>query len=64
MEILFELGSEYLTDKILNDFLRLVVESYTEEKAFGQEIITKMKELLNKNSPTDFIIKLAVWILG
>lgn len=30
MEILFELGSEYLTDKILNDFLRLVVESYNE----------------------------------
>lgn len=23
-----------------------------------------MKELLNKDSPTDFIIKLAVWILG
>lgn len=23
-----------------------------------------MKELLSKNTPTDFIIKVAVWILG
>jgi hypothetical protein len=28
MEILFELGSEYLTPGIMNNFLHLVVENY------------------------------------
>jgi hypothetical protein len=64
MEILFELGSEYLTPGILNNFLRLVVENYQESYEFGEEIINKMKELLQKNTPTDFVIRVAVWILG
>jgi hypothetical protein len=64
MEILFELGSEYLTPAILNNFLRLVVENYQESHEFGEEIINKMKDLLQKNTPTDFVIRVAVWILG
>lgn len=64
MEILFDLGSEYLTDKILNDFLRLVVENYNEAREFGAEIIAKMKGVLEKGGVTDFTVKLAVWILG
>jgi hypothetical protein len=30
MQILFELGSEYLSDDILNNFLKLVVENYND----------------------------------
>lgn len=31
---------------------------------FGQEIVLKMNELIDKNGPTDFVIKVAVWVLG
>jgi AP-4 complex subunit epsilon-1 len=35
MQILFELGSEYLSENILNNFLRLVHENYQSNEEFG-----------------------------
>ena len=64
MQILFELGSEYLSEQILNNFLKLVVENYTSNASFGEEIIEKMLELLDKVVPTDFVIKITTWIIG
>ena len=64
MCLLFELGSEYLNEQILNNFLKLVVENCEEDEAFSQEIIGKMLQLMNKVVPTDFIIKAVSWILG
>jgi hypothetical protein len=42
MKILFELGSEYLSENILNNFLKLVNENYQENETFGEEIINSM----------------------
>jgi hypothetical protein len=42
----------------------LVIENYNEDHSFGEEIINKMKGLLDRVIPTDFIIKAIVWILG
>lgn len=42
MQILFELGSQYLSEDILNNFLRLVNESYHNHENFGEDIIIKM----------------------
>jgi AP-4 complex subunit epsilon-1 len=64
MCLLFELGSEYLTMEVLNNFLKLVMEKCEEDPGFGEEIMGKMKELLTKVVPTDFIIKATVWVLG
>ena len=36
MQILFELGSEYLSEDILNNFLRLVIENYHSHENFGE----------------------------
>ena len=44
--------------------MKLVVENCEENPDFGAEIIEKMVELLDKITPTDFIIKAAVWIFG
>jgi AP-4 complex subunit epsilon-1 len=46
MQILFELGSEYLSESILNNFLKLARENYEANEAFGEEIISKMVELV------------------
>ena len=35
IQILFELGSEYLSEDILNNFLRLVSENYQSHSNFG-----------------------------
>lgn len=64
MCLLFELGSEYLNEEILNNFLKLVMENCDEDPSFVGEIIEKMKELLNKIVPTDFIIKISAWVFG
>lgn len=64
MQILFELGSEYLSEDILNNFLRLVIENYHSHENFGEEIVVKMIELLEKIVPTDFVIKAASWVIG
>jgi hypothetical protein len=64
MQILFELGSEYLSEAILNNFLRLVSENYNSHENFGEEIIVKMVELMDKITPTDFVIKAVTWIVG
>lgn len=64
MCLLFELGSEYLTDEILNNFLKLVMENCDEDPSFIGDIVEKMKELLNKIVPTDFIIKVSSWVFG
>lgn len=36
MQLLFEMGSEYLSENILNNFLRLVNENYHDNENFGQ----------------------------
>lgn len=64
MQILFELGSEYLSEDILNNFLRLVIENYHSHENFGEQIVVKMIELLEKIVPTDFVIKAAAWVIG
>jgi AP-4 complex subunit epsilon-1 len=64
MQILFELGSEYLSEDILNNFLRLVIENYRSNLSFGEEIVVKMIELIEKAVPTDFVIKAATWVIG
>lgn len=64
MQILFELGSEYLSEDILNNFLRLVIENYHSHENFGKQIVVKMIELLEKIVPTDFVIKAAAWVIG
>lgn len=64
MQILFELGSEYLSDDILNNFLKLVIENYNDNESFGKDIIIKMIELMDKIVPTDFVIKAVTWIIG
>ena len=48
----------------MNNFLRLVVENYEENKEFGPEIINKMISLQEKIVPTDFILKVSNWIIG
>ena len=64
MQILFELGSEYLSEDILNNFLRLVMENYNSHLNFGEEIVLKMIELIEKVVPTDFVLKAATWVIG
>lgn len=64
MCLLFELGSEYLNDEVMNSFLKLVMESCDEDPSFSPQIIIKMNELLDKVVPTDFIIEVSSWIFG
>ena len=40
------------------------MENCDEDPSFVAEIIEKMKELLNKIVPTDFIIKISGWVFG
>lgn len=48
----------------MNNFLRLVQENYTNQESFGEEIIVKMLELIDKIVPTDFVIKATSWVVG
>jgi len=42
----------------------LVVENYNSHQNFGEEIIIKMIELIDKIVPTDFVIKAVSWVIG
>ncbi len=39
-------------------------ENYQSHSNFGEEIVVKMIELLEKIAPTDFVIKAASWVIG
>lgn len=40
------------------------MENYNSHLNFGEEIVVKMIELIEKVVPTDFVIKAATWVIG
>jgi AP-4 complex subunit epsilon-1 len=66
MNIVFEFGSEFVDNEILNNFLKLIAENYQiNGEAFGRFIIdTYMQTLNEKVLLADIVIKMIAWVIG
>lgn len=64
MHNLFESGSEFIKENVLNNYLRAVEENLKENSDFGELIVQTSLDLLGKVTPTDLIAKAVAWVCG
>ena len=63
--IVFEHGSEFIDNDVLNNFFKLLIDNYNDiGNEFGEFIVTIYLELLQKPNLSDNIIKLVCWVVG
>ena len=61
----FEFGSEFIDNEVLNNYIRLMNENYKENgNEFGEFIIDIYIDLLEKPNLSDNMVKLIVWVIG
>jgi AP-4 complex subunit epsilon-1 len=61
----FEYGSEFMDNDVLNNFFKLIIDNFNEIGfEFGEFIVDIYLEILNKPNQSDNMIKLIVWVLG
>lgn len=65
MNILFEFGSEFISEDILTNFLKLIEESYRMNPSeVGEYLIATYSELISKDEVPDVLIKVIAWVFG
>lgn len=66
MNILFEFGSEYISEEILTNVLKLIDESFRmNQQEVGDYLINTYYEIVcSKENLPDVIIKLVAWVFG
>lgn len=65
MNIVFEFGSEFVDNLLLNNYLKLLNENYSlEGPDFGKLIIDKYIETIKKPNLSDITTKMISWVIG
>jgi hypothetical protein len=65
MNMVFEYGAEFVDEKLLNNFLKLLYENFQAEgEEFGHFIINQYLETAQKPKMADITIKMIAWVLG
>lgn len=65
MNVVFEKGSKFVDDYILNTFLRSLTEKYEElGSSFGEYLIDTYLQIIKNNSISDITYKLTAWVFG
>lgn len=65
MNLVFEYGAEFVDDKLLNNFLKLLYENFLNEGSeFGEFIIDQYSATVQKPNLADITIKMIAWVLG
>ncbi|KNH07586.1 epsilon-adaptin AP-1/4 adapter complex gamma/epsilon subunit [Perkinsela sp. CCAP 1560/4] len=69
MIAIFQTGSRYISQDMIQGTLKLVAECVPEENETPEDdirlyAVTTLHEILNEPSPTDSIVQVAAWIIG
>jgi AP-4 complex subunit epsilon-1 len=65
MNTVFEYGAEFIDNKLLNNFLRLVSEHFSNEGSdFGEYLVNNYLETLEKPNLHDTVYKMIAWVMG
>ena len=63
--MVFEHGSEFISNNILNNFLKLINENFnTEGENFGKFIVETYMKIITKPNLADVTIKMISWVFG
>lgn len=63
--MVFEYGAEFVDEKLLNNFLKLLYENFQAEgEEFGHFIIKQYLETVQKPKMADITVKMIAWVLG
>lgn len=65
MNMVFEHGSEFISNNILNNFLKLISENFNSQgETFGNFILETYQKIIVKPSLADITIKMISWVFG